>query len=177
MTIAPDSELMQIFDFTEADLEANRAGQLSERQIKKLSELKQQGQWLARGGCIIVIVFVLLTFGSGLLTSMKDGFTSIIVIVGVVVLPIIFMSLGAMDRDADLRRNKPKIYVGKLRLSLQHGKFGPIYRIFTSEVDIKIPALAYNLFDHYLYIKGKETVFRLYYAPNSNELLSIEVVE
>ncbi|MBI1276922.1 MAG: hypothetical protein GC179_02210 [Anaerolineaceae bacterium] len=170
----PDPDLMQIFDFNAADLEANRAGRLSDGQVEKLSSRKKQGQWLAGIGCAAAAVFILPILVSGLSSSMKDGTTSILTLLVVMSLPVVYVTLGVMDRSADLTRNRPKVYLGKLHIREQYGKFGPSYWI--SEIDIQISSTAYALFDNYLYLRGNDTTFRLYYAPNSSEVLSLEVV-
>ena len=177
MPTNPDPDLMRIFDFTAADLEANRAGRMSERQIERLSNRKKQGQWLAGGGCIAVLVFALLILGNRLSSSMKDGTTTILTLLAVMALPVVYFTLGVMDRSADLTRDKPKVYSGQVWTSEQHGKFGSTYWIWTAELNIQISSTAYMLFDNYLYIRGKDTFFQLYYAPNSNEVLSLEVVD
>jgi hypothetical protein len=174
MLTNPDPDLMRIFDFTPADLEANRAGKLSERQIEKLSSRKKQGQWLAGMGCVAAAVFVLPILLSGISSSMNDGATSILTLLVVMSLPVVYVTLGVMDRNADLSRNRPQVYLGQLHIREQYGKFGPSYWI--SEVNIQISSTAYALFDNYAYIRGKDITFRLYYAPNSSEVLSLEVV-
>jgi len=81
-----DPDMMRIFNFTPTDLEANRVGKLSERQIERLSNRQKHGQWLAGSGCIVAAIFVFLAFGSGLSTSMKNGSTTIMIILGVMAL-------------------------------------------------------------------------------------------
>lgn len=169
----PNPDLMRIFDFTADDLEANRAGKMSERQIKRLSGKRATGQWLTGLGCATALVFVLPIIVSGLSHSMKDSTASLSVILFVVAIPVIYVYLGVMDRNADIRRNHVTMYLGSLLLSEFSGKFRSTYWIFTSSFNMQISNSSYD----YLSCLRRNTRFRLYYLQNSAEVISIEVVE
>jgi hypothetical protein len=152
--MTPTSDLMRIFDFTVDDLEANRAGRMSEQQLERLESKRAHAQWIGGIGCLASVIFVIPFFASGLSYSMKNGATSFFIILFIVALPVIYLYLGVMDREADIRSNRVTLYSGYLRLSEQHGKYGPTYWI--SLIDIPISASIYNQLRDYLGAHGEK---------------------
>ena len=175
MPTDPDPDLMRIFNFTAADLEANRNGKLSEHQIEKLTSRRKQGQWLAGMGCVILIAFAVLV---GVSSAAKEGNSRFFLVLIIGAFPITFIYLGTMDRKTDLDKRNIKSNVTEIFIGQSRGKWGEMY------YDISIYPLSYGIskafytdVQSYLRKLGAQTKFCVYYAPESRELLSIEVVE
>lgn len=179
MPINPDPDLMRIFNFTADDLEANRAGKLSERQIERLAERRNRDRRIAGIGCLVVIIIALWMIQMVLSPSAPENSGStilIFLIIGGLIVGYIY--LGAMDRQTDLNRRKVESDVNEINVWESRGKWGE------RDYDISIYPLSYRIsksfymdVQAYLRQKGTKNRFRVYYAPESKELLSIEVVD
>ena len=177
MPTNPDPDLMRIFDFTAADLEANRAGRMSERQIERLSIRRIRGQWFAGIGCIGVIAFAIF-INSIRLSSETNDMNFYWLLLGVSGFVVIFVYLGAVDRHTDLKTKRIMKHISALYISESRGKWGErYYHLGTEPINSSISKTLYKDIQNYLLAHGLQTQFCLYYAPESRELLSIEVVD
>ncbi len=116
-------ELMEIFDFTASDLEANRRGALSDRQRQQLRGIlvgtrRGASPWLT---VAIVTVFFLVAgwmiFGRGESSSQNLLIFGAIALVDLIVLPVVLMS--------NLRRQR--LTADRMEQGLQAGVVVPLH--------------------------------------------------
>jgi hypothetical protein len=176
--IKPDPDLMRIFHFNAADLETNRAGRLSDSQVERMSKRSKNGQCLAGVGCLLIIVIAIMVIALNAVDPIQDalGITLGVLILGG--LPVAFVYLGAMDRQTDLRKDRVKVNMSELRVFESKGDGGQTtYTLWAWPIQRNISESVYLDIRGYLALRPQNMQFRLYYAPESNELLFIEVVD
>ncbi|MBA3875179.1 MAG: hypothetical protein H0X30_39140 [Anaerolineae bacterium] len=178
MPINPDHDLMRIFHFNAADIETNRAGRLSDSQVERLSKRNKSAQRLASIGCAGLLIVAVLVIALDISDSTQENLLIAFGILLIGGLPIVYIYLGVMDRQTDLRKDKIKSNVSELRVFESKGDGGQItYVLWAWPIHLNISESVYLDIRGYLTLHPQNTQFRLYYAPESNELLSIEVVD
>lgn len=181
MPTNPDPDLMRIFDFTAADLEANRTGKMSDRQIKFLRE-ESDADHIAIGCAVRVgllitglIAFYYLLQPQQIALSM-EAFPQIVIMT--VVLAWIYWRYRSNQRanQVDLER----CHAGNVEgVATWHRRLRSKRYIYQLTVDGKVFSIqkqAYDAFETFMHLKNKYMVFRIYFAPETVRILSLEIV-
>lgn len=174
MPTNPDSDLMRIFDFTAADLEANRAGKLTERQAKRLRHLiNNEIRFLSIpvGALLVIAWFIVIK----IISVVPPNYDK---------LPIIIVAMGVLPTFLSI------YYLGykKIRFirDIQNGDIDALQgtiKIWTVKNDSYLAVLdrRLNLDFNLEYTSRarlqklpKETIFRVYFVPNSKMVVAME---
>lgn len=174
MPTNPDSDLMRIFDFTAADLEANCAGKLSERQVKRLHRMiTNEIRFLSIPiGALLVIAWFIVIKIMSVVPSYYDK------------LPIIIVAMGVLPTFLSI------YYLGYKKIKfiwdIQNGNVNALQgtvKIWTVKNDSYLAVLdrrlnlGFNLeytSRAYLQKLPKEMAFRVYFVPNSKMVVAME---
>jgi hypothetical protein len=174
MPTNPDPDLMRIFDFTAADLEANRAGKMSEHQYQRLQDIAENERFAGQG---LAIILALLLFGlicytvQNLSDPARIIFPAIISIV--VVIFFVLSIIWAPVIEQDLKIGQIKIVEGNFTLKTKlRGKttdyimdFGAIKLFIDDRKFAQLRSAAH-----------KKDRCHVYYLPKSCLVLSTEVI-
>ncbi|NWF70857.1 MAG: hypothetical protein HXY40_17365 [Chloroflexi bacterium] len=169
MNAKPDSILASGLDFTEDDLQANRAGQLSARQAQKLlTRHRNTTQTMLGLMLMATLFFVPLAFFAAIDTrDITPG-----VLLGAVWLGAIAL-LSAVIRSSDAA--KVDIANG-LVMAVQ----GPVQCYTTSsssstQYNLRVGELTFERVDQNVYIAFKHLdIYTLYYTPQSKTIVAAE---
>lgn len=178
-----DPDLMAIFKFTAQDLEINRTGVISERQMKRLK--KEFSLILKQSAAIYCVSLpVILLYISGMYNSslrygefrlLMDAFVLFCIIV-ILAFPIFFIRFYLRVR-AILAQNRVRLIDGKIEfrhipLLTEPNQIDFIRvskkRFFSLEADTILRLKQYDLHG---------SVYRLHYIPFQNKILSAEKIE
>jgi Na+/proline symporter len=163
-----DMDLMPLFQFSAADLAANRAGKLSETQRQRLQ--KRQSRSLIMGS----VGFVLFAFIATLLIFLGQQNQSVILSFTGVMLTVcnaIFVGMVArywLRLSADLRAGSVEIISGTLERILQPNRQNNHYVLMIAEKRFSVNKEQFKAFQH-------ERPYRLYQAAHSGILFSAEL--
>lgn len=175
--VNPDPDLMRIFDFTAADLEANRAGRLSERQTKYIKRESDVSGVLV--GCMIQMGII----GIGILAFAALAnpiHREMILLVFPIGAGILILYLNNRDNQHSSERTLEAQHVGKVEGSLSLYKEvvfnsrSPIGQMSVDGKKFQIDDI-YQEFQTFLRLKGRHIMFRVYFAPEINRILSMEI--
>jgi hypothetical protein len=166
-----EDQLMRVLRFDEDDLEANRAGTLSTRQVADLkAERRSQIFWL--------VFFSLLYLGVVSLILMRSNLNSPLalsligaVVVGIGVVGIGVAGFGYVTRikplGKDIRENKALAVDGRADLSLKRQGSQIKYALAVGKLRFPIQK------DEFLSFKNRDP-YCVYYTPHSKRILSVE---
>lgn len=161
-------DLMRVFDFSADDLAANRAGQLSEMQIYNLKVR------LRRSIAIGIGVLLALAFAATLclfLGNRQASFILTLTGIGITLCSAAVMgnfARGWMRLNGDIKNGTAQRHHGKLeRVIKPVTRRVAVYLIRVDGAEFNVGKDAFKLFKH-------ESVYTLYRAPYSGQLLSIE---
>ncbi len=186
-TTNPNPDLMRIFDFTAADLEANRAGKMSDGQKQQLLHIAQSQKddagcliWLMTPGYIFLACIALQAFGSG-------NKTYALIFVGVIT--ALLFGQAAMLYDSHYR-NHLETDVVVSEFEQVQGLLQPIikkswYRarqieneyLRIGQMDIPIKKSVYKALQGFLATQSEVPTCRIYYVPKSLQIIAAEIVE
>jgi hypothetical protein len=164
-----EDHLMQAIGFDEADLEANRAGQLTYRQLNRLksaSVLATLGWGISALVAAVGLMILLLMTQS--IEKFPADVTFLLVASGGGVIGglILYFGLKAKRLSTDLREKRLTAVEGRIDLSLTGGQ----YTSYTIRVaDLHFPAKK----EAFLAFKNGDP-YRIYYAPHTKRILSVE---
>lgn len=181
MSTNPDPDLMRIFDFTPADLEANRASRISDRQAQRFQTLfAQQAAYANKNRivafilCVAFAAFIGVAFGSNAASLMGNLILFLLIALGVIGFWGYLIQQQARHAAADLRSGVVAVVVGTLmRLSDRQG--GSVY-VYPSKIGLRISHSEDDQLKAYLKQVPQNTVFHVYYTSNTKRILSMEIV-
>jgi hypothetical protein len=169
--------LMNAFKFDEADLEANRMGQFSERQRARLvKEAKSDRQEiLLHSPMLVIIIGLIAQFG---LSLSRTVYTKFAVLLFTVFLSVVFVGKVILTlvsiKKIELQRVEGPIFISdpsenengkdesrRLSIGNQGGKLNPIFIVY---------------FDLYV-MAGYNYVFYYIKSSKGNVILSAEIIE
>lgn len=161
-----DDQLMNVLRFDDDDLEANRAGTLSARQIARIhAERRTDIFWLgffallflAAAGFILTRISLRSPFAVALLAGGAAGLAALVI--------------GFVRRfqplSRDLRENHALAVEGRIDLSLKPRGRRILYSVAVGKMTFPISK------DAFLSFKNRDP-YCVYYAPHSKRILSVE---
>ncbi len=171
MTDAAPPHLMTALNFTAADLAANRAGELSQRQRSYL-RIDHQKNMILGGVLVVVFIFTVTAF---LFVGIRDG-NRILQVFGVILLFCNvglswFFAINWVRLSYDLRTNCPDVVEGAARhvvRQLGRAKTGSV-RIGEA---VEVPTENLEAFQAF----EPGAVYRLYRTSHTHRLLSAEKI-
>ncbi len=174
-TVNPDPDLMRIFDFTPVDLESNRVGKLTERQIKKLSaKVKKERLSNVIGVlviCIVMLIIIISNYSSQIELHKMEGWGLLALFFLVMVLLGNYVSGSSLT--SDVRSGTVRSAQGTVKRWNDHGrgtlKIGGEWLDLDHEEN--------NSLKIYLQKIPKGTKFRVNYVHKSNRVMSMEIIE
>jgi hypothetical protein len=123
-------ELQRLFDFTENDLNANRAGQLSERQRSKMREQVRNGAVdAAATASLIPVTAVLVIAYFALVVPLANrigAWTCLVIIVALVVIAVVASVWWKIARKVISRAMKNPGFEGWLRRRMRRSYAAPL---------------------------------------------------
>lgn len=160
--------LMQALKFTEADLQANREGRLSEAQVERLKTKEITDANVALAALVLMVVVIPLVCGCSLIAALVSGSTfgedpqEILALCFLGTVAAILIMSGAVGSDDYLRDiNEPRVKVIEGPVSLRGGF------VHISGLRLLPTGYAFDAFE-------KGVHYRIYYTPHSKILLSAE---
>lgn len=165
--ITTRDDLMQALGFGDADLQANRAGTLSENQQGRLSRLQQRALMFGGAGffgfALLATIFIFMG---------QQNETAILSFIGVMLTVCNAIYIGMFGRQwlrlaADKRNNQVEALQGQLeRIIRPTGRINN-YVVRVADTDFAVDKTVFKAFQH-------EARYRLYRAPHSYVLLAAE---
>jgi hypothetical protein len=180
----PDPDLMVLFDFTREDLEANRSGIISDRQIRQMQADRVVSD--VDFGCMLAILAVGLMAATtcGIAADVPEIIASVdyflpaagimAVIVGILAAWATWQ--GSLTRSSRGGHSAGTVE-GPLRLSRDIQRSREIHFITVAESRFKISWDVYRGLHTYLQDVGDDARFRLYYTPTTRRVLALEPVD
>ena len=178
MPTNPNLDLMRIFDFTAADLEANRAGHITEHQVQHLSETVKKKRSFLIFAAIALPAWPFLIVGMSSICNISPPITfpPVPLLLMLLSIPVLILFV-IYDHDQKLASD--------VKAGTAYYEQGTIKRWSTKDgVTIKIANLRLDIeqsqdgdLKTHLKKVPKGTQFRVYYVPVSKKTVSIEVVE
>jgi hypothetical protein len=160
-------ELGKVFSFTYGDLEANRAGFVTARQKRDL-RLRFAEKFVTAIGAFLALTSIMVGFALASRTSSDTFIASIllpIVLIGLAVMLIYTWRLLVSDlRDGKVQRleaNARELGVGK--------SWRQAFVVLETKQEIKLTKEQFEL-------TTERGIFRVYIAPKSREILSVETL-
>ncbi|MBA3875180.1 MAG: hypothetical protein H0X30_39145 [Anaerolineae bacterium] len=171
MSTNPNPDLMRIFDFTAADLEANRAGRMSEREMQRLQNIsaKQRSIELLAAvslpvGMCVFLLFVHPSYGICL-------FLLFPLPIALAMLFLIFIKHKKLM--SDIATQKVEYLEGEVKYWSGRAFYGYM-KINGREFEID-PATNLELSD-FMEHQAKQLSLRLYFSPTSKKVVSAEIL-
>ena len=163
-----EDHLMQAIGFDEADLEANRAGELSEQQT---GDARQSDRWLRRMNWAVVLMLVV-----GGIWVWLDGvsgqsfLTAIVEFAGIGLVTFAVIRYFAFRRRQEakfLAANPIPVVEGRIQLDFHTSRYGSWYRLLVADMRFDVTKQAFLAFKN-------GDPYRIYYAPHTKRILSVE---
>lgn len=166
VTPLSNSALMDIFDFSPEELEANRRGIISRHQREMLAhELKADNDEMWQ----IVTVLLGVTAIVALITAGRDNLIAVLIGAGVFIGPLMWLAYRRQNRmKADIEKTK----IIQTRGNLTASPLGAQSQIQIKDKRFRVKydtARALSAFD--------SAVVQVYHTANSETILSIEVID
>lgn len=159
---------MNDFGFTEADLQANREGRMTEGQIEMLKQKSQQQILLGVAGAVIGIV--LLAF----ISRPPDNFLLKALALFLWVWAMCAAYAGYRWLQTDIESGIADSISGQAALRVSRsGRNSRSYHLAVSGKAFHINRAKYQVLDRYLHANTSRD-FTIYFTPTANVLLSIE---
>lgn len=169
------SDLMRVFDCTEDDLEANRAGHLTERQAKRLTATMNKGLLLTAipmFGLLIICWFIAFN----LITVAPSRYNKILILALFGLLPTLFwICYFAYEKyrlQSDVKIGKTETIEGNVR-SWETRSFTYVK---VAEKYLNLGAFVNSDLEIYLRDKPKQIQFRVYFVPKSKRVVAMELI-
>lgn len=180
--------LMRSFDFTTADLSANRAGMLSERQQKAVTErslrLRRLALWLIGvPGVLFGVLLTVLLAMVGAQTQPATDPTLIVITSVLMVVSVVLVALPTLQKlttySASKRISKVSGKAHLLALPVATPFFRPIFgtlRASAAVYRLKVGTVSFRLSAEMLGLITADADYTVYYIHNTggNQILSLE---
>ena len=164
--------LLNIFDFTESDLNSNRLGLISARQQEQLNQFARgmrKSQWsslwvvgffLPFGLCLVLGMYLSNESSRAALFSSPWNLIAILAVVPIV-LAIVGLGIFLTYRRAERLSNPElKIAEGVIALEEEHSKYGPVYYVIVDEKEFTFTEPVSKMFP-------EDSRVRIYYCETS----------
>lgn len=175
---------MRIFDFTAADLEANRAKTISERQAKTLKQESVADRIAVRFaifvGLIIagIVGFGIIVFPQGVTGGKTSPEGSVSWIAIALILVFLFLRYRSNQRSthSDLERGRAGMVEGIATWQRVIKQKNYIYQITVDGKTFRVEKQTFRAFEAFMELKNKSSLFRIYFAPEISRILSMEII-
>jgi hypothetical protein len=166
---SPDPELMQLFDFSVSDLNANRDSKITAYQADRLRE-SLSDNWFALGclpvaGLMCYLCFIPMTIES---PENADPHAIPILIGGalLMVVDIIVLCIGAIRQSsAELKNPKDKSIRGQIHVYLKDdGGKGRVHTLRVEHVELSIKPSQYEGLNQRIHDADKQKNYAVYYT-------------
>lgn len=178
-------ELMRIFDFTAADLEANREGKISDQQTQMLVSQTRRDRWhiIIASFIVPIVLIVILIVGVPQIEPENQSLGRIVSI-GAALFILVFMALGVGDRESDIQGRKIDSVEGVMQIGIDYwlegrGGYPKIGKYYTLHIALhgnRIRKSIYLQLEQYQREHESNQQFRAYYALHSRKILSVEII-
>ena len=164
------SALMRTMRFSEADLQANRLGELSRAQVERMKRSQRRQYAIAA-----MLFFTLVILATGLIYAGQRSQNQILDLAGVALIGVNSILLGVMGRafmrlGSDLRAGSIEVLAGDVERVLRRGRQGDNYLIRIGGSSLHVPREVFLSFRH-------EAPYRIYRSAHARLLLSAEAVD
>ena len=164
------SALMQALRFSEADLDANRAGQLSPAQLERMHEARRRQMVIA---ALIFLSLVLLA--TGFIYGGQRSQNQILAVAGWLLIVINAILVGSAGRAfmryaSDMRAGNVEALAGDVERVLRRGRQGDAYLIRIRGQSLRVTREVFLSFQH-------EAPYRVYRTVREGLLLSAEALD
>jgi hypothetical protein len=182
-----DKELREYFDFNEGDLAANRSGQHSARQKKRLDENERGASKILIGfGVLLILIALGVSVGVGS-SVLADGFTSDDFLglglgIGLPVLLLGFFAWGSFKiafskMDNSVQTVEGRVNFVKVEKSVPTSNSSSSYRT-VEEYELRVGKVSFDDFDEdLLNIIEEGDTYAFYYTKDAKQILSAEFVK
>ena len=139
-----NDDLMRLLNFEPADLQANRAGHLSDRQRQRLGRLRRRAALLS--GAIMVMI-VLLATGVIFLGQRQGSAIALLVGIGLTSINAVIMGRAVQNwlrLDEDLRRDEVEELDGTIQRTVRVIGRALIYLIKIDGRELNVPKAVFN---------------------------------
>jgi hypothetical protein len=176
-----NADLMAIFNFTEDDLAANRAGRMSARQATRLqSDYKN----VAIRSVLVVSIFsclgcVSLTaalIGKSL-PGIGDAGSALMMVAVIAIVVFVTIAIQQTKTQFDLKQRAVTYVDGGLKLKLVPAKAALYYKVEVASKTFDISREVFDTLYTYHKIDLEQRLYRVYYAPETKKLLSAEILD
>lgn len=162
--------LMRAMSFTEADLQANRSGELSRAQMERM-KLTWRRQALVAAGLFMILVIL----ATSLIYAGQRDDNQILALAGTLVIVVNAILIGVMGRafmrlGSDLRAGNIEVLTGDVERVLRRGRQGDNYLIRVDSSLLQVPREVFLSFRH-------EARYRIYRTAHARLLLSAEAID
>lgn len=182
----PDPDLMRIFDFTPADLEANRLGKMSERQTKYLKGESDADRYAVNCaiwvGLIIagIVVFAFIVSPQSLTGGQPDSGGNTRWIFIILMLAFLLIRYRSNQRANAIALDSKRVgsVEDKITFYVQDWpeKRRPTYHLSLDGKSFQIEKGCYDGLAKFIKLHDKYLMFRVYFAPEINRILSMEII-
>lgn len=155
--------------FTQADLEANRAGNLSESQAARLKAMRRRNSLIGTGlfFLFVFIATLLIFLGQMNQNAILSAIGGLLTVLNAVMIGMFARSY--LRLSADLNDGNVQILSGQLERILRRGRQGDSYLLRINAVSIYVSKDIFLQFKH-------EASYHLYRTAHSHLLLSAEAL-
>jgi hypothetical protein len=180
--LTPNRKLKSVYGFNEPDLEANRNGQLTARQVQQLRAIHGQNQvgaavlFVLSLGCLLLSCYQLLRFfvnpavGNFPLWFILAGLS----LFGVIIVPIRSRrNNNTLNQDLDEGRIQYTAGVGFREKRVVRTRYGNQTYFYVRVGDFNMGMVNEDIYDAYL----NAHCYRVYYLPRSRHIVSVEMID
>jgi hypothetical protein len=183
-----DKELREYFDFNEGDLAANRSGQHSARQKKRLDENERGASKILIGfGVLLILIALGVSVGVGS-SVLADGLTSedtlgLLLGIGLPVLLLGFFAWGSFKiafskMDNSVQRVEGRVNFVKVEKSVPTSTSSTSSYRTVEEYELRVGKVSFDDFDEdLLNIIEEGDTYAFYYTKDAKQILSAEFVK
>lgn len=159
--------LMDIFNFNETDLEANRRGIITNAQKRDVQESVQQDSndiWQ------LVTIFLGVTLLIAVITAGQDNMVAVLIGAGIMIGPLLWIGYR--------RQNRAKVDLEKPRVKSIRGAIQPTSGITSGyTLSVKDKRFDVSMEQWQSIARHQQAYAAVYYLPNSNRILSAEILQ
>ncbi len=163
--------LMGKFDFTEADLQANRTGSISENQRYPLNEMSK------RKLIILIIVAVVCAFVV-IATFTRYGNTSngiFAVALAIVIAALVYVLFADYQKlQSDMASGTVDVVYGTPRFRTVSGRSSRSYLVSIGEIQFSLPRARYEALIAYTQRESQGAMVTAYFTPTAKVIVSLE---
>ncbi len=164
------SALMRAMRFSEADLQANRSGELSRVQAERMKRARRRQLIIA-----VIVFFAFVILATSLLYFGQRNQNQILAMAGALLIVVNAILVGIVGRafmrlGSDLRAGNIEVLDGDVERVLRRGRHGDNYLIRIGGSSLHVTREVFLSFRH-------EAPYRIYRSAHARLLLSAEAID